>query len=74
TRDANERLYSRTGIEAAKTALRAGGVLAIWSAVRHEWFTNRLQSVGFRVTEKRVQARRDKGPKRVIWLAEKGRD
>lgn len=73
TRDANDRLYSRTGIGAASAALKPGGVLAIWSATGHKWFTDRLASADFKVTERKVQARRDKGPKRMIWLAEKGK-
>ena len=31
-RDANDRLYSRAGLAAARAALKPGGILAIWSA------------------------------------------
>jgi len=69
TRKTNDRLYSRNGLIAARNALRPGGVLAIWSAAHHPWFTARIRRAGFEVTEKQVRARRHKGARRTIWVA-----
>jgi spermidine synthase len=72
TRDENGWLYSVRGLEAAKTALRPGGVLAIWSAAPDRGFTGRLIEVGFQVEEVSVRARSNgKGPRHVIWFATK---
>jgi spermidine synthase len=68
--EANDWLYSETGLAAAGAALRPGGVLAVWSSSAHPWFTDRLQDTGFAVAERRVRARRTRGPRRTIWLAE----
>ena len=70
TREANDGLYSQRGLRAARTALRPGGVLAIWSAARDEAFARRLTKCGFAVDEVTVRARTNgKGPKHVIWFA-----
>jgi spermidine synthase len=70
TRDANEGLYSAAGLAAAKTALRPGGILAIWSAAPDARFTRRLTAAGFQVEEIGVRARSNgKGPRHVIWFA-----
>lgn len=69
TRDANNRLYSRSGLHAAGAAMRPGGALAIWSSANHPWFTDRIKRAGFDVTEERVRARRTKGARRTIWVA-----
>ncbi len=70
TREANDRLYSRQGLEAAKSALRPGGVLAVWSAAPDRAFTRRLGNAGFAVEEVEVRARSNgKGPRHMIWLA-----
>jgi spermidine synthase len=69
-RAANDQLYSARGLRAAKAALKPGGVLAIWSAVKDDAFAGRLRSAGFRVEEVVVSARSNgKGPKHVIWFA-----
>lgn len=70
TRGENGWLYSVRGLEAAKTALKPGGVLAIWSAAPDRGFTARLNAVGFEVEEVGVRARSNgKGPRHVIWFA-----
>lgn len=70
TRQANDRLYSRHGLESAKAALRPGGILAIWSAGPEAAFTRRLKEAGFLVDEMRVRARENgKGPIHTIWFA-----
>ncbi|MET0361022.1 MAG: spermidine synthase [Sphingobium sp.] len=70
-RQANNRLYSRDGLAAAKQALKTGGILAIWSAAPDEAFARRLKSAGFLVDEVAVRARSNgKGPRHVIWFAQ----
>jgi spermidine synthase len=69
-RAANNRLYSARGLEAARAALRPGGVLAIWSAGPDAAFARRLKEGGFAVDEVAVRARSNgKGPTHVIWFA-----
>ncbi|UVO54123.1 spermidine synthase [Sphingomonas sp. SUN039] len=69
-RAANDRIYSRTGLAAAKAALRSGGVLAVWSAAPDAVFARRLSEAGFAVDEVVVRARSNgKGPRHVIWFA-----
>ncbi len=69
-RAANDRIYSRAGLAAAKAALRTGGVLAVWSAAPDAVFTRRLGEAGFAVDEVVVRARSNgKGPRHVIWFA-----
>jgi spermidine synthase len=73
TRKDNDWLYTRAGLSSARTALRPGGVLAIWSASPEPAFTRRLRLVGFRVDV--VQARANgsaKGGRHTIWLANRG--
>jgi spermidine synthase len=70
TRKDNDWLYSRNGLEAALHALRPSGVLAVWSAVSHPAFVQRLRRVGFTVDEYPVRARgRRGGARHTIWLA-----
>lgn len=66
----NNRLYSKRGLAIARTALRIGGVLAVWSASPDPAFTRRLSDAGFAVEELRVRARSNgKGAHHVLWLA-----
>ncbi|MGN6147998.1 MAG: spermidine synthase, partial [Rhizomicrobium sp.] len=51
TQASNDRLYNLSGLHAARSALRPGGVLAVWSAAPSPQFTRRLQSTGFTVEE-----------------------
>ena len=70
TREENNGLYSSSGLDAARTALRPGGVLAIWSAAPDASFLRRLKQAGFAFEEVAVRARANgKGPRHVIWLA-----
>ncbi len=69
TRDANDRLYSPRGLEAARAALRSGGVLAVWSAAPDARFARAFGEAGFVVDEVGVRARGNgKGPRHVIWF------
>ncbi len=70
TRQGNDRLYTRTGLKAAFTALRPAGVYALWSASPNPAFTERLRAVGFAVDEKRVRAQGAHGGGfHTIWFA-----
>lgn len=70
THEANESLYDRQGLEAARRALRPGGVLAVWSAGPDWNFTQRLRKAGFAVEEINVRERGAHGGARhVIWMA-----
>ena len=69
-RQANDGIYSASGLASAKAALRPGGVLAIWSAAPDAQFTRRLTAAGFTVDEVTVRARSNgKGARHVIWFA-----
>ena len=69
-RDANDKLYSIGGLNAARRALRPGGVLAVWSGGRDDSFTRRLGSAGYAAEEVAVRATGGKrGARHVIWLA-----
>ena len=71
-RDANGRLYTRTGLARARDALNPGGVLAVWSAAPDPAFARRLRETGMAVEERTVRARpNNKGPRHTIWFAEK---
>lgn len=73
THPANDRLYSASGLAAAKAALKPGGILAIWSAAPDVKFARRLSVSGFKVEEVGVRARSNgKGPRHVIWFAKAG--
>ena len=72
SRPANDGLYSGEGLAAARRALRPGGVLAVWSAIRDDQFTRRLRRAGYDVEELGVRATGGKrGARNVIWLATK---
>ncbi len=70
TRAANDGLYSARGLQSACSALRPGGVLAVWSAAPDPAFKRRLAQAGFEVEEVRVRARENgKGPMHTLWFA-----
>ena len=70
TRAANDGLYAPSGLAAARAALKAGGILAVWSAAPDAAFARRLAQSGFAVDEVAVRARANgKGPRHVIWFA-----
>lgn len=68
-RAANDGLYSVKGLGAAMSALRPGGILAIWSATPDAAFTKRIKHAGFSVEEVTARARSNgKGPRHTIWF------
>ena len=70
TREANDGLYDLEGLAAAYTALRPGGVLAIWSSRPDPKFTQRLRKTGFDVVENPVRAKGPQGgAQHFIWTA-----
>jgi len=69
TRQENDWLYGEDGLNEACAALRAGGVLAVWSAGPDRAFLQRLHKTGFEVEETRVRAHGSKGARHVIWFA-----
>jgi spermidine synthase len=72
TRKANDRLYGRSGLKTSFSALRPGGILAIWSSGANEPFTRLLKQCGFRTETVTVPARKSgKGGRHTIWLAQK---
>jgi spermidine synthase len=72
TESANSGLYTDQGLAAAKTALKASGVLAVWSAWDDRKFEQRLRYNGFTVEVTRVRARLKKGgPRHTIFVGYK---
>ncbi|WP_112810812.1 hypothetical protein [Ensifer sp.] len=72
TRPSNDSLYNHTGLRAAKAALRANGVLSVWSSAPDAAFTRRLREVGFATDEVNVRANGKRGGARhVLWMATK---
>jgi spermidine synthase len=73
TRKANDGLYDPNGLRAAFTALRPGGVLAVWSSKPDPKFTARLRKTGFDVVENPVRAKGPQGgAQHFIWTATRG--
>jgi spermidine synthase len=69
-RAANDGLYAANGLRAAGSALRPGGVLAVWSAGPNAEFAKRLHRAGFRVDEVKVRANAaGRGARHIIWIA-----
>jgi len=65
----NTRLYDDSGLAAVRAALKAGGVLAVWSAREDRRFEQRLRHGGFTVQVERVRGRLKKGgPRHTIFL------
>lgn len=67
----NQRLYSEYGVRACHQALRADGVLAVWSSGPNARFERRLASAGFDVEVMRVAARKGARARHVIFMAER---
>jgi len=68
----NNWLYSAAGLEMARSALKRGGMLAVWSEGPSPLFSQRLRQAGFDVTEERPRAHgKGRGGRHTIWLARK---
>ncbi|GGE92415.1 spermidine synthase [Sphingomonas prati] len=69
SRAGNDALYDATGLRAAATALRPGGVLAVWSTAPDAGFVRRMATAGFAVTEHIVRANGPRGGARhIVWV------
>ncbi|MCA0031224.1 spermidine synthase [Mesorhizobium sp. B263B2A] len=68
----NDALYSLAGLKATRTALKPGGVLAVWSQGPDSGFTRRLKQAGFAVEEVNTRANGKRGARHVIWIATNG--
>ena len=69
TRKANDGLYDMGGLNAALTALRPGGILAVWSSGPDANFARRLGKAGFGVEEIVVRANGARGARHIVWIA-----
>ena len=68
----NDRLYTVSGLRAAHAALKANGILAIWSSADDPAFTKRLNQNGFAATiEKIGSTGRSRGPRYWVWTAQR---
>jgi spermidine synthase len=69
-RPSNAWLYSPEGLEAIRSTLADGGVLAVWSAGPEVGFSERLRAAGFDVVLHRVQSHAARTQERhFIWVA-----
>ena len=68
-RRANDRLYDSWGLKRAQWALKPDGVLGVWSGSPDRKFKARLQRLGFTVSETRIPASGQSGPRHVVWIA-----
>lgn len=65
----NSSLYDDRGLATARAALKASGVLAVWSAWDDRKFEQRLRYGGFTVEVERVRGRLKKGgPRHTIFV------
>ncbi len=73
SRAANDRLYGERGVRACREALRAGGVLAVWSAGPEDRYRARLEKAGLDVEVKAVPAREgtSRGARHSVFVAVK---
>lgn len=68
-RDANDSLYSVSGLATMRKAVKHGGVLAVWSAGPDQPFAGRMRRAGFAVEEVQVRASPSgKGARHIIWV------
>jgi len=68
----NSWLYTDTGLQAIRSALKNGGRVAIWSADDEPRFVSRMKRNGFRAEKHQIQAHKGKGGIRhVIFTGRK---
>lgn len=68
-REANAGIYAPAGLAAARTALRRGGVLALWSASGDPGFADRLARAGFDTVAHAVRERLRRGAIHTVFVA-----
>jgi spermidine synthase len=66
--DGNHRLYDRAGLQAARTALRPEGSMAIWSVARNPAFERLWSSAGFAVEVRSCPAHGNSGGRHTLYL------
>ena len=71
THSDNQWLYSAQGLAAIYKALNPDGTLAVWSAGPDPLFLIRLKKAGFNASARSVRARKGKGSRHTIFLAQK---
>ena len=71
TQSDNQWLYSSQGIAAIYKALNPKGTLAVWSAGPDPLYLIRLKKAGFSASVRSVRARKGKGSRHTIFLAQK---
>jgi spermidine synthase len=64
----NKKLYGEKGVRACAEALRAGGVLAVWSASPDELYRERLERAGLEASAETVPARAAAGGVRHVVI------
>jgi spermidine synthase len=67
--DRGEHLYGDRALELSSSALKAGGVLAVWSEDPDQAFEKRLKAAGFSVNRQRPGRG---GRRHVVYIARKG--
>lgn len=65
---ANDRLYSAAGLASARSALRPGGALAVWSAGADDSFAGRMRRAGFAVSVERARVHAGGGGWTTLFL------
>jgi spermidine synthase len=65
----NAKLYKRAGLKRARTALKPGGILTVWSAFTSATFTRWLEETIGPVVRDRTPPSRPGGPRYYIWTA-----
>lgn len=70
----NDRLYGDRGVRICRDALRAGGVLAVWSAGPDDAYRERLANAGLEAEARVVPARGAgaRGARHVLFIGRKG--
>ena len=72
TASSNTDLYNRHGVAVARTALRPGGVLAVWSANDNRRYERTLKAGGFSLQRHHVRGHGDgRGPRHTILVAQR---
>lgn len=67
----NQRFYSEQGLRVCHAALKAGGVLAVWSAGPSPRFERRFAEAGFDVESLQVPARKGNRARHVIFVGKR---